>query len=136
MARIEVHNNVLQVQCLDGVLGERLVGISSVCALRDVQVGHKVGQTVWFDDQNELDVRERLDLSGDVVNVSAVESSTVVGKGKFAIGGQGGAVSLGEIVYDEGKNQVCTSGVLSLDILCKSSNGGNLGANITRWRSA
>ena len=131
MARIKVHNNVVQVQCLDGVLSESLVGISSLCALRDVQIGHKVGQTVWFDDQNELNVRERLDLSSDVVNVSAVESSTVVGKRKLAIGGQGGAVSLGEIVYNEGKNQVCASGVLSLDILCKSSNGGDLGANIT-----
>ena len=136
MACIKVHDDVVQVQCLDGVLGERLVGIGSICALRDIRVGHKVSQAVWFDDENELDIGERLDLSGNVVNVSAVESSAVVSKGKLAIGSQSRTITLGEIVYNERKNQVGTGGVLRLDILCKSGNGGNLGADITSQRLA
>ena len=130
MSGIEVHDNVLHVQGLDGVFGERLVGIGGLRALGDVQVSHKVGQAVGLDDEDEGDIGERLDLGGDVIDVSLVEGSTVVGKGELAVRSQSCAVTLWEIVYDKGQDQVGTGGVLLLNVFRESGDGGHFGAYI------
>lgn len=45
---IQVHDDVLQVQCLDSVSCESLVGGCSICAFLNIEVCHKVGKTVGF----------------------------------------------------------------------------------------
>ena len=50
------------------------------------------------DDEDERDIREGLDLGGNVVDVFLVQSGTVVGKRQFAVGGQSSAVTLWQVV--------------------------------------
>jgi len=83
------------------------------------------------DDKDELDVREGLNLGGDVVDVALVEGSTAIGDGEFTIGSQSSAVTVGEIVNNERKDVVAARSVLSLDIFGKGGDGWHLGPNIT-----
>jgi len=45
---IEVHDDVLHVERLDGVFGESLVCGRGVCTFGNVEVGHQVGQRIRF----------------------------------------------------------------------------------------
>jgi hypothetical protein len=47
---IKVHNDILHVERLDGILRERLVGSRGIGALLDVGVGDQVGERVGLDD--------------------------------------------------------------------------------------
>jgi hypothetical protein len=131
MSSIKIHDNVLQIQSLDGILSQRLVGVGRVRTLLYIGVGHKVSQAVWLDDKNKRDVRECLDLSSDVVDIAPVKSSSIVSEREFAIGSQSRAVSLREIVDDKREDQVCTGSVLCLNIFRESGDGRDFGANIT-----
>jgi hypothetical protein len=86
--------------------------------------------TQLTDDKQERNIRERLDLRSNVVDVFLVQEGTVLSKRQLAVRRQGSAITLRQVVDHERQDQVCTSGILLLDIFGKGRDNGDLGANI------
>ena len=91
MASIEVHAHVGEVELLQGIDGQLLVGGGRSAALRNVHVGDHVGEGVGLDDQDGADVGVLHENLADGVNVRLVVGGTSVRNRKFSVGGSGGA---------------------------------------------
>jgi len=98
---IEVHGNVGQVELLEGVDSQLLVGGRSSAALGNAHVGDHVGKRIGLDDEDGADVRVSNEILADAVDVGLVVGSTAVGNGPFAVGSGSSAVTVGKVVDNE-----------------------------------
>jgi len=115
---IEVHGNVWQVESGNGILDAGFISSLSVCALCNVQVGDHVGQTIWLNDESNWDIWVQLDDGSHGVNVLAlVSGNTTVGDDELSVRGQGGTITVWQIVNDKDGNDICTSGSLGADVI-------------------
>jgi hypothetical protein len=117
VASIEIHGNVRHVQGLDRIVDAVFISSLSVGALGDTHVGDHVGNTVGLNDQSDWDIWVILEDGDHAVNVlSLITIDTIVGDGKFTVGGKSSAVTVWKIVDDEDTNDIRTSGTLGTDI--------------------
>ena len=100
VASVEVHSDVGQVELLEGVDSQLLVGGGRAAALLDAHVGHHVGQGIGLNDQEHADIRVGDEVLADGVDVGLVVGSTVRGNSELAVGGGGSAVTVGKIIDD------------------------------------
>ena len=98
---IHVHGNVLKVEILQGVSNSSLVRRGGVRAFLHAEVGDQVGKTVRLDDEDDVDIRVSLDLSGDGINVGLVVRQAIVGDAVFSVGSQSSAVAIRKVVDDK-----------------------------------
>jgi len=133
VAGVEVHGHVWQVELLDGVGGQLLVGSSRVGALGNAHVGDHVGEGVGLDDKDHAGLGVLHEDRFDGIDVLLVQCSTAVGDGVLAIGGKSGAVTIWEIVDDERADDWwgSTGGIESLDVGEVCVHGWDFGGGIT-----
>ncbi len=94
VASIEVHGNVGQVELLEGIHGQLLVGRGGAAALGDVHVGDQVGKGVGLNDQDGADIRVLDEERADGADVALVVGGTTAGDGELAVGGSSGTKTM------------------------------------------
>lgn len=107
MASIHIGGDVGQVELLEGVLRGQQVVVMGVGALGHIHVRHQVSKRVGLDDKQDPDIRVGDELRADRVDVRLVLRGAAVGVAQLAVGGGGGAVTVGEVVHHE---QACVRG--------------------------
>lgn len=113
----------------------RLPRLSGSEGREGVSVGafNGLGWSVLTDYQGDRDLRVLLDGSSDVVDVGLVLVETILGNLVLAVGRKSRAVTVGQVVDDEGAHdgRIGAGGVLRLDVGEVSVHSGNLCGVVT-----
>lgn len=103
MASIEIHDDVGEVESLDGVRNAVTVARGRGLAGREVGVGDQVGQGVGLYDESKGGLGVRLQDLDNGVNVLRLVAAQLADF-ELAVGGLGSAVAAGEVVDDQAEN--------------------------------
>lgn len=115
VTNVDIELEVLILQLADGVGDTGLVEWLGGDTLWNVQVGDKVWQAVWLNNDGKLKVWVLLeDLDDGVDEVLLVLVKTTVGKGDLTGGGSGSAVTLWQVVDDQRNDDLLAGLVLLL----------------------
>lgn len=98
---IEIRHNVAKaMELLQGVGDTLLVGGLALLALLVVHIGSEIGKRIGLNNGHDGDIRIFLELGDNLVNILSLVGiqgigALVVGAGELAVGGTGGAVTVG-----------------------------------------